>query len=79
MDTLIVAKASSLLASVWKALMHPSELICVTTAWSEIIPSTRKGQMPAVSTLSLIKATRVAHDNAPRQRGAADLVECTEG
>ena len=60
----VVAKASALLASVRKASLHPSELLSVDRAWSEMDHNTYQGQKRAAPTFVSVKGRRMAHDDA---------------
>ena len=60
----VVAKASTLLASVRKTSLHPPELLLVRRAWSTMDHSSWKGQLRDAPTLDLVTALRLAHDEA---------------
>ena len=61
---LVVEKASALQASVRKASLHGADLLSVERTWSTMDNSTYLGQKRAAPTLTLVKALRMAHDEA---------------
>ena len=60
----VVAKASALLAAVRKTSLHPTELLPVEKDGSEMDHITYQGQNRAALTLALVKALRMASDEA---------------
>ena len=61
----VVKTASALLQSEWQALLH-ADALSVKAAWARMDCTSYAGQTIAAPTLALVKALRIAHDEADK-------------